>query len=121
MTKVSKKPDPETVAPLTAGLESMAALNPMRETAMKVWFDMGAEAMQFMSSRMEADVEIQEEMLSCKRLEDVQKVQAKFFSNALEDYNAEAARMMKIMSTAMTQEPEGAMPSTKQGHDYVSL
>jgi hypothetical protein len=121
MTKVSKAAGTETANPLTAGFDSFASFTPIRETAMKVWFDFGAEALQFMSSRIVKDMEIQQEMLACKRLEDIQKVQAKFFSKAIEDYNAEVARMMKIMSTTMSQDPSDAKTSTDRDYDDVPL
>ncbi len=75
----------------------------MRQTALKAWCDIGTEALQFVSSRMEKDIQTQKALLGCKRLEDLQKVQAEFYSKALEDYNAEATRMMELMTAATAQ------------------
>lgn len=121
MTKVSKKAGDETANPLIAGLEGMLAFKPMSETALKSWLDIGSLSMQFMTSRMAADIETQQEMLGCKSLEDFQKVQTKFFNKALEDYSTEAARLMKIVSTTMAQTPNDAMSSTKRSYDDVPL
>lgn len=121
MTKVSKKPGDETANPLAARLEGMMALKPMGETALKAWLDIGSEAVEFMSSRMKANIEMQQEMLGCKHLEDIQKVQAEFFKKTLEDYRTETARMMKIMTTTMAQMPNEALSSTKRSYDDVPL
>jgi hypothetical protein len=64
---------------------------------------MGAEAMQFVSSRMEKDIQTQKALMGCKRFEDIQKGLAEFYNKALEDYNAEVALVMELMAAAPAQ------------------
>lgn len=116
---------PKTAAadpnPISAALESMAALNPMHETALKAWFEMGAEALKFVSHRMEQDLQTQTAMLGCKCLEDVQKVQAAFYTKAIDDYNSGASRMMELMIAATSQGLGASIPSAKRSYDDVPL
>ena len=97
------------------------ALNPMQETAFKSWFDMGLEALQFASNGLQKCVETQQAMLGCKSLEDFQKVQADFYSSAIEDYQAQVARMMGTISATKVAGLGGAIPSTKRGYDDVPV
>lgn len=107
--------------PVSAALTTMVALNPMHEIALKAWFEMGAEALKFVSSRMDQDLQTQKAMLNCKSLEDVQKVQAAFYTKAIDDYNSGASRMMELMIAATSQGLGGAIPSAKRGYDDVPL
>ena len=121
MTKDSKTTTGAAPDIFATGAKNMAAFNPMSSAALQAWSEMGAQVMQFMSSRMQQDIETQKAMLGCKSLEDVQKLQSEFFSQALKDYNTEAARLMEIMTAAMTRGFAGKAPSTKRGYDDVPL
>jgi len=121
---MSKNAKPENAAAtdlFTAGLKSMEGLGPMQAVALKAWSDVGVAALKFTSLRMQHDVEAQKAMLACKSLGDVQKVQTEFFSKALADYKAEAARLMKIMSAPIAQVQTDAAISTKRAYDDVPL
>ncbi len=121
MTKsVKKTTKPENEA-TTAATGTMKALGPMGETAQKVWADMGNETLRFVASRMQQDLETQKAMLACTNLADIQKVQADFCTQALEEYRVQASRIVEIMSAAA---PMGlaAMPLiTSRGYDDVPL
>lgn len=106
--------------PMAAAVENMIALNPMQGGALKAIYAMGTETMQFLSSRMQHDIETQKAMLTCKTLEDLQKVQADFYKKALEDYSAAGAKMMGIMS-ASSDTVGNAVSATKRGYDDVPL
>lgn len=121
MAKSSKKTQTTESSPMSATVDIMAAFNPMRETALKAWFDMGLEALRFVSSRMQEDIETQRAMLACKSPEDIRKVQADFYTKALEDYHAEASRMMEIIKETTADELGEGLPSTKRGYDDVPL
>lgn len=118
MTKTPNTSDAATTAaPFKNGLEGMTAFNPMRETAMQAWLDIGAEALKFASDRMTQDMQVQKELLECKGLEDLQKIQTAFFSKAVADYTAEMSRTMELMMTAST----GSMLPTRRAYDDVPL
>ncbi|MCB1313411.1 MAG: phasin family protein [Sedimentitalea sp.] len=106
---------------MIAAMGRMMAFNPMGEAALKVWFDMGTEALRFMSARMQKDLETQKAMLSCKSLVELQKVQADFYSKAMEDYRSEMTRLAGILSAARGEELEEILPKTKRDYDDVPL
>jgi hypothetical protein len=117
MTKPNQKSSTSNADPMTAAMQNMAALNPLQGGALKAMFAMGTETLQFLSSRMQQDIETQQAMLNCKSLEDLQKVQSEFYTKALEDYRNAAAKMMGIMSSGGAD----SAPSSKRGYDDVPL
>lgn len=117
MTKESKnQPSTDRV-----GMLGKMPFNPMNDPQLKMWSDLGAEVMQFASSRMEQDIEAQKAMLACKSPQDLQKVQSQYFSKALEDYRAQIQRAMEVMSGAADKRAGGVFTSTKRGYDDVPL
>jgi exonuclease VII large subunit len=50
----------------------------------------------FVADRIRQDIETQSELLGCRSLEDVREVQSKFFRRAMEQYSAEARRLMNL-------------------------
>jgi hypothetical protein len=59
-----------------------------------------SEVVDFVAERIRQDVETQAQLLSCRTYEDVRDVQSRFFKTAMEQYAAEATKLMKI-STEM--------------------
>ena len=51
---------------------------------------------EFVAERIRQDIETQTELLGCRSLEDVREVQSRFFRRAMEQYTAEAGRLMKL-------------------------
>ncbi|MGO4910354.1 hypothetical protein ACEN2J_18760 [Pseudorhodobacter sp. W20_MBD10_FR17] len=121
MNKNSKTPTTAVTDLFTTGLQNMARLRPVQTATLNAWSDLGGAAWKFTSLRMQQDVEAKKVLLGCKCFEDVQKVQTDFFSKAIADCQAEAAHMMKIVSTPFTQAQISATPSTKRGYDNVPL
>ncbi|WP_324754498.1 phasin family protein [Roseovarius sp. Pro17] len=121
MTESAKNPTKSENEATTAATDTMNALGPMGETAQKIWTDMGNETLRFVASRVEQDLETQKALLACTNLAEVQKIQAEFFTQALEQYRVQATRMMEMMSEAA---PKG-LPSlpiiTSRGYDDVPL
>ena len=105
----------------TAITDATSALDPMGETVQKVWADMSSETLRFVASRMQQDLETQKAMAACTNLADIQKVQADFFTQALEEYRSQASRMMEIISTAVPQGLAGVPLITKREYDDVPL
>ena len=121
MTEPSNKPRSTATGSASAATDRMMAFGPMGETAFKSWFDMGLEALQFASSRLQECVEAQTAMMACKTIEDFQKVQADFYSNALDDYRSQVARMMGAFSATRVPGLDGGMPKMKRGYDDVPI
>ncbi|WP_022705672.1 phasin family protein [Pseudorhodobacter ferrugineus] len=117
MTKKTKDQSPTDFA----GMLGNMPFNPMNDPQLKAWSDLGAEMMQFAASRIQRDLEAQKAMLACKSLEDLQKVQAEFYSEAIKDYNAQIQRTMQVMSGAAKMQVDAAVSSTKRGYDDVPL
>ena len=121
MTEPSNKTRNTGIGSAPAATDRGFAFNPMHETAFKAWFDMGLEALQFASSGLQKCVEAQSAMMACKTLEDFQKAQANLYTNALEDYRAQVARMMGNISATKVAGLGGAVPKMKRGYDDVPL
>jgi hypothetical protein len=105
----------------STGLLGTMPFNPMSDPQLKAWSDLGAEMMQFAASRIQRDFEAQRAMLACKSLEDLQKVQTEFYTEAFKDYTAQIQRAMEVMSAATTNQVETVVSSTKRGYDDVPL
>jgi hypothetical protein len=54
------------------------------------------EITEFVAERIRQDIETQQEFLRCRSLEDVRKVQARFFQTAFDQYAAETTRLFKL-------------------------
>ncbi|MGO4909117.1 phasin family protein [Pseudorhodobacter sp. W20_MBD10_FR17] len=107
--------------PMTSLQDGMAAFNPMQGAGMKAMLAVGTETAQFLSSRMQQDIEAQKAMLSCKDLESLQKLQADFYTKALADYRDATAKIMEIMSATASDAGAAAVSSTKRSYDDVPL
>lgn len=106
---------------MKAALENMTALNPMQAGPFKAMVDAGTEAMQFLSSRLQQDIEAQRAVMTCKTFEDLQKVQGDFYTKALEDYRGATAKLMGIMTAGAADSAKAATTSTKHRYDDVPL
>ncbi|HEY9038487.1 MAG TPA: phasin family protein [Roseovarius sp.] len=121
MTKSEKKSKKAQGEGTTTALDTMAAFGPMGEAAQKAWVEMGTETLRFVASRMQQDLETQKAMLACTDLGEMQKIQSEFYSQAMEEYRAQAARMMEIMSSAAPKGLDGVPLMTKRAYDDVPL
>lgn len=95
--------------------------NPMSDPQLKAWSDLGAEMMKFAATRIQRDLDAQKAMLGCKNLEDLRKVQAEFYNEAVKDYSAQIQRTMEVMSGAAKTQVDAVLSSTKRGYDDVPL
>lgn len=115
MTEPSKKKPPSTES------DPMTAFGPMSATAQKVWFDVGLQALQFVSSSMQTGLETQKAMLACKSLEEIQKVQADFYTKAMADYHAQVLQVLEKMTPTRIEGLGSVLPTTKRSYDDVPL
>jgi hypothetical protein len=56
------------------------------------------ELVDFVSERIRQDVETQQAMLRCRSFDDMRDLQTRFFQTAVDQYSAEANRLMKLGS-----------------------
>jgi hypothetical protein len=108
MVKTSKPKDPVTDAAeqaqqvmaewQTKGLHAMASFGTRWIEQMS---DIGSEMLSFLADRVKQDVDFQHKALHCNNAQDLHQLQADFVQRALEDYNAETARLTKIGNAMM--------------------
>jgi len=58
--------------------------------------DYGQEVLSFMAKRVAEDVQTQHALLHAKGIAEVQHIQAQFFQRVMDDYAAEAAKLMEL-------------------------
>ncbi len=121
MAASAKKSDKAQSDATTAATDSMTASSPTSEAVEKVWLDMGADTLRFVASRIQQDLAAQKAILACTNLVDVQKVQTEFYSQAMEDYRAQASRIMGMMSAAAPTGLDRIPLLTKRSYDDVPL
>ncbi len=59
------------------------------------------EIADFVSERIRKDMEAQQELLRCKSLDDIRSVQTRFFKTAMDQYSAEATRLLRLGGETM--------------------
>ena len=64
--------------------------------------EMQKEIAGFVSERIRQDLETQQELLSCRTLEEVGEVQSRFFRTTLDQYSAEATKLMQLSTEVFT-------------------
>jgi hypothetical protein len=64
--------------------------------------EMQKEVAEFVSERIRQDLETQQELLRCRTLEDLREVQSRFFRITLEQYSAEATKLMQLSTEVFT-------------------
>lgn len=64
--------------------------------------DLGAEVLGFVANRIKEDVKAQHEMLHCKDLGELQKMQNDFVQKAIEQYTAETGKLVEMSNSMIT-------------------
>mgnify|MGYP001766036296 CR=1 FL=1 len=105
--------------PRRAGSGAMGDPVALGTAAAQAWMDMGTEAVRFVWDRMQQDIKTQQAMLACTSLEELQRIQAEFFTAAQEQYAAEAGRMLERMGKAVASGLTAV--STARRYDDVPL
>lgn len=115
-----KKPKAEqptaTRSPASAGMGLPVAAGTL---AVQAWADMGAEMVRFVQDRLQQDIKTQQAMLACSSLEELQQIQAEFFTAAQEQYAAEVVKMLDLMGKAAA--PGLIAPRQARRYDDVPL
>ncbi|QPH52940.1 phasin family protein [Pontivivens ytuae] len=61
--------------------------------------ELGSEVVSFMAERIREDVKTQHEILHCKNMSDLQKIQARFMQKAIDQYTAETGKLVEMSQT----------------------
>ena len=64
--------------------------------------EMQKEIAGFVSERIRQDLETQQELLRCRTLDEVREVQSRFFHTTLDQYSAEATKLMQLSTEVFT-------------------
>ena len=92
--------------------DPMAALRPLAPATWMstAWLeavaDMGTEVTAFVADRIQQDVKTQREIMQCKTLADIQKVQTDFLTKAFAQYTEETGKLID-MSSDLVQKLQG--------------
>jgi hypothetical protein len=78
--------------------EAMQATGSGGRAVMDGLTKMQQDVADFVSKRIRHDLETQQELLSCRNFDDLQKVQTRFFRTAMEHYSDETKRLMHLSS-----------------------
>ncbi len=80
-----------------AGLGNMMSMS-------TIWLEtissMGAEVASFVAERLKEDVKTQHQILHCKNVADLQNIQAEFIHKAMDQYQAETGKLIKMGTEA---------------------
>lgn len=68
---------------------------------METMGDLGAEMASFVAARIKEDVRTQHEILHCKDMGELQRIQSEFIQRALEQYRAETGKLTEMGSKAL--------------------
>lgn len=80
-----------------AGLGSMMGMGTAWVEAIS---DMSAEVAHFVAERIKEDVKTQHEILHCKKVSDLQHIQAQFIQKAMDQYQAETGKLVEMGTNA---------------------
>jgi hypothetical protein len=89
--------------------------------AMQAWMQIGAEAVRFVASRLQQDLEVQQAMMTCTSLDEMQALQAEFFKVAQQQYADQVRRMMEMAGKATAVSVTPAPVSQSLGYDDVPV
>ncbi|MEM9426136.1 MAG: phasin family protein [Pseudomonadota bacterium] len=113
-----KKTEPTTEIETPAAVSAMMAINPVFA---KAWMDMMSESARFMTERLRRDMELQQNLLSCKDPAELMKVQSDFMREAMAQYADEASRYYKLMFKSFEDIEDDVRHGHKRGYDDVPL
>ena len=100
MTEKSKSNRKTKSAPLTASPQ-MWVLSPMISmVGMASWAELIKENAQFASKRLTYDMHAQRDLLGCRSIEQILRLQAKLYQETTEQYTTHAQRMVELLSEA---------------------
>lgn len=111
MTKPSKTTDDAAQAMQDAMAQmqkmSMGSMSWAGTDWMTRMNSLGSEVMQFMAERVQQDVDLQQRMLACKDVTELQKIQAEFLQTAINRYTEESGKLLEMYTKAWMPDAAG--------------
>ena len=101
-TKTTKEADTLTTAMARLEQAGFGDMMGMSKAWMEAVSDMGAEVVSFVADRIQEDVKAQRKMLQCKNMADLQHIQSEFFQKAVDQYQAETGKLVKMGAAAFS-------------------
>lgn len=88
----------QAVSDIMAQYQKMGlnALTLMGGDLMERLTDMGAEMLDFYTTRVKEDVELQHKLLHCRDLKEMQQVQGEFLQHAIDRYTEETGKLIEM-------------------------
>ena len=94
-------------------LSAFAAVEGLRDSSLKTFAMLGTnwmysvtgfttEVAQFLSDRLQQDLQLQHRLLHCKDMDELRRIQSEFVSAALEQYAAETGKLVHLGQEAMS-------------------
>ena len=100
----AKKPISSTTEPLDtlkqlqeAGFGNMMGMSTAWIESLS---DLSAEMVSFVAERIKEDVKTQHEILHCKNVGDIQRIQAQFIQKAMDQYHDETGKLVEMSTKA---------------------
>jgi hypothetical protein len=81
---------------LTLQQEAVAGANAAGTAMLQGLEEARKSVSDFLADRIRQDIEVQSQLMACRTLDDLREVQTRFFRSAVDQYSAEASRMMKL-------------------------
>jgi hypothetical protein len=114
-TEISAKTNANDSAPPTQRMNDAAALqvygfntvNSMGLAWVEALSSMGSEVLSFVADRIKEDVKTQHQILHCKDIGDLRRIQADFINTAIEQYSSETGKLVE-MGRDLIPTPEAA-------------
>ncbi|MEO0703466.1 MAG: phasin family protein [Pseudomonadota bacterium] len=103
-TKLTGTAKPEQAAPQEKGPNELAALQALGlnqfakfgAAMTRTFGDIGAEMTSFLADRIKEDVKTQNEILHCKDINELQRIQAQFIQTAVAQYSSETGKLVSM-------------------------
>ncbi|MDO8884583.1 phasin family protein [Pseudotabrizicola sp.] len=87
----------------------------------KAWLSFMSESAQFLTERLQQDLEAQKAMMACKSPTELLKVQSDFLTAAMDQYTDYATRLCKTMTTAATNPVQDMQSGQSRRYDDIPL
>lgn len=121
---MARKPNSKTIKngkPLNVSPQ-MWALSPMVSmVGMAGCAEIAKEGVEFISERIKKDMQAQRDILNCKSLQDVLRVQSEYFQDAAEQYTGQLQRVAELLSETMALGLSEATVSRAREYDDIPL
>ena len=110
------RPTPDSAT--SAMSQAMINSNPL---VAKAWLSFMTQSAQFMTERLQQDLEAQKAMMACKSPSELLSVQSDFVTKAMAQYSDYASRVYASMTTAVTSPAQDLQSGQSRKYDDIPL